>query len=283
MSVTTILNDKGTRAFLKPYIRPPKMPNRPPPTVKWRSFPARMGTAVDYAIRFGLEVRGGYPAQEGIVAEGALSVVDRYPQYAHHREAILDRLFAALIDLGDVRATPELSRTAASACLRLAGLDTIFRAHRFDDLEWAPDDVAISELQAIYALTPWADLRPQKRGMLNPVFGLGSSLMGGADADLIVDRCLIDIKTVSATKPAAEYIRQLVAYALLAKRYGANQNRADDPQPVHIDTLGLYFARAGHLFRFSLDECIDPNDHDIVLDHLIDVGARQALGRARRG
>jgi len=278
MSVTTIIEDKQSRAFLKRHVRPPKMPDRPPPVIPSASHPGRMGTAVDYAIRFGLEVRGGYAHQLGIVADGALSVVDRHPQYAHHRDAIIDRRLEALIDLGDLHATPDLPRTVASACLRLAGLDTIFRAHRFDDLQWTPDDAAISELQAIYALTPWDALRPREIGLLNPVFGLGSSLMGGADADLIVDGCLIDIKTVSATKPAAQYIRQLVAYALLANRYGAHQQRTDAAQPVKIETLGLYFARAGHLFRFALDECIAPADHDTVIDFLIEVGERQARG-----
>lgn len=130
MSVTTIISDKQTRAFLKRYVRAPKMAERPAPVVPRQSNAGRMGTAVDYAIRFGLEARGGYPPQEGIVADGALSVVDRFPQYAPHRDAVIDRRLEALIDLGDLHATPDLPDTVASAFLRLAGLDTIVPVQR---------------------------------------------------------------------------------------------------------------------------------------------------------
>lgn len=271
MSLTTILKDKATRAELKPYIRPPKMPDRPPPEVKWRSFPPRMGTAVDYAIRFGLEVRGGYPPQEHIVADDAVALVRSGRTRARLRMAVIDRWLGALYDLGDLHATPELRPSVAFACLRLAGLDVIYRAQRFDDLLWTPDALAIGELRDIYALTPWSFMRPQSWGVLNPTFGEGSGLMNGADADIAFDGCLVEIKTVSETRPALEHIRQLVAYALLANRHGID----GAPAGARIDSLALLFTRAGHFFRFPLDACIDPAYHDTVLDILVREGARQ--------
>lgn len=274
MSLASVLKEKSTTAFLKGKIRAPKMVDRPPPRVERRSYPARMGTAVDYAIRFGLEARGGYPPQLHIVADTALRIVTE-PAWARFRDAAEERYIKATYDLGDLQATPDLPASVAAACLRLAGLDNIVRARRFDDLEWEPDETAITELQELYALTPWATFRPRDWGVLNPRFGEGSSLLGGADADIVIDSCLIDIKTVSTTKPELKHIRQLAGYALLANRYGIGLA----PEGSKIDPLALYFSRAGHLFRFSLDDCIDPNQHDVVLDHLIEVARRQQIYR----
>ncbi|MBI3965791.1 MAG: hypothetical protein HY329_09165 [Chloroflexi bacterium] len=64
----------------------------------------------------------------------------------------------------------------------------------------------------------------EKTVVLNPTFA-GSTHVGGADADLIVDGCLIDIKTTVQPRrevPIALY--QLLGYTLLDydDRYGIN-------------------------------------------------------------
>jgi hypothetical protein len=40
---------------------------------------------------------------------------------------------------------------------------------------------------------------------LNPDFGFASKLVGGADADIVLDSTLIDIKTVKAATLKPEY------------------------------------------------------------------------------
>ena len=80
--------------------------------------------------------------------------------------------------------------------------------------------------------------------VLNPTFE-GSANVGGADADLIVDDTLIDIKTY--TRPVIEFdcIWQLLGYVLLD--YGNHRE---------IDGIGLYMARQGILIKWSLAEVI---------------------------
>lgn len=80
--------------------------------------------------------------------------------------------------------------------------------------------------------------------ILNPTFD-GSVNVGGADADLIVDGTLIDIKTSIKPQIAAYFIRQLLGYALL-----------DYSNHYHIDNIGLYMSRQGILFKWGLDEVI---------------------------
>lgn len=275
MSLSSILEESETRKFLKPYIRPPKMLDRPSVVVRGSSNPSRMGTALDYAIRFGLQARGGYPTDHRIVARGALPIVEGYSDWRHYRDTAAAELEGGLADVAEITASPELSERVARGCLRLAALDTIFRAHRIDELLSPPDEVAISELQSLYRLVPWDSLYPQAWGVLNPTFGIGSTLMGGADADVVVDGCLIEIKTIVSIAPALDIVRQLVGYALLANRYGVDEG----PEGVSIDMLGIYFARAGHLFRFPLAACIAPEHHALVLDHLEERGGYRHLLR----
>ena len=80
---------------------------------------------------------------------------------------------------------------------------------------------------------------------LNPTFE-GSGDVGGGDADLIVDGVLIDAKTTVKWEINLEWLWQVLGYALLdySDRYG-------------INGVGLYMARQGILFRWTLDEVIE--------------------------
>jgi hypothetical protein len=80
--------------------------------------------------------------------------------------------------------------------------------------------------------------------VLKPTFS-GSHDVGGADADLIVDGCLIEVKT--AIDPGKISKRswpwQLLGYALL-----------DYENTYRIDSVGLYLARQALLLRWPLGE-----------------------------
>lgn len=80
-----------------------------------------------------------------------------------------------------------------------------------------------------------------KPATLNPTFD-GSADIGGADADLIVDGCLVDIKaTVDPRRSLAPALYQLLGYVLLdyTDRYG-------------IQEVALYLARQGKPLRWPL-------------------------------
>ena len=79
---------------------------------------------------------------------------------------------------------------------------------------------------------------------LNPTFE-GSRDVGGADADLIVDSALIDIKTTIESKVRNEWLWQLLGYVLLDY---SDHNR--------INGVGLYMARQGILFQWDVEEAI---------------------------
>ena len=73
--------------------------------------------------------------------------------------------------------------------------------------------------------------------VLNPTLD-GAGDIGGADADMIVDGVLINIKTTVGTKIIADWIWQLLGYVLL-----------DYSDHHHISDVGLYMARQGQLIK----------------------------------
>jgi hypothetical protein len=82
------------------------------------------------------------------------------------------------------------------------------------------------------------------QAVLNPHFA-GSADVGGADADLIVDGCLIELKTVSDAgriSPKA-WPWQLLGYVLL-----------DYDNVYELSSVGIYLARHGLLMQWSLEE-----------------------------
>ena len=89
---------------------------------------------------------------------------------------------------------------------------------------------------------------------LNPAFE-GSYDVGGADADLIVDGALLEIKATVRPEINLDWIRQLLGYVLL-----------DYSDSHQIKAIGLYMARQGILFQWELEDAIQRLSGDILAD-----------------
>ncbi len=86
--------------------------------------------------------------------------------------------------------------------------------------------------------------------VLNPKFGLASKLVKGADADVVIDDCLIDIKTIKDLVLTRKDFDQVVGYYLLSKLGGI-----DGASPHHeIKRLGIYFSRYAHLYIMNIED-----------------------------
>ena len=142
-------------------------------------------------------------------------------------------------------------------CIVLAFLEQASRTHRIDGVLNAS---RFSDARALLSIAEshWIDdLRElswlffDKYGdlsslpfVLNPTFQ-GSSYVGGADADLIVDGTLIDIKCTIKNDIQPNWLMQVLAYVLL-----------DFSDKYRISGIGIYMARHGLLFQWDLDELL---------------------------
>jgi hypothetical protein len=97
----------------------------------------------------------------------------------------------------------------------------------------------------------WAFIRGHagllsRQAVLNPTFG-GSAEVGGADADVIVDRYLIEFKTtISPVTLQRIWFDQMLGYVLL-----------DYDDAYALEGIGIYLTRQAMLIRWSLKEILD--------------------------
>lgn len=234
------------------------------------SYPyALIGMAVDYRLRYFFAVT---PIYELVAWRGAQLLSEQvwWPQAdlsrgrarsVYYAAEELEAFFAALEeDISTLRPVGRLLSAQEDAllarhCFVLSLLEQVFRSgmpsellfspavrHRVQDLLAIADEVWIADICQIgrlfYQRHAGLLSRPFR---LNPTFQ-GSFDVGGADADLIADGCLIDVKTTKSATLDVEWLRQLIGYALL-----------DYEDELGITSVGLYLARHGELFTWPLD------------------------------
>ena len=134
-------------------------------------------------------------------------------------------------------------------------------------LESIPDAWANDITQMIKKLEFTFSDRMPERTISNPVLGR-ADLNIGADGDLILDDCLIDIKATINAKVSQAMLHQVVCYTLL-----------DREDRFAIRKTGLYMARQGALIVWPLPELLmllGANNTDIgVLRTLFEIAAHQ--------
>ena len=205
--------------------------------IDWENIPVGMPLPVDASGNFLDIAEGPYP----------FKLV----------QAFFDSLVATLqaIQPAGRRLEREAERTLDRYCIVLGFFEQVFRTnaylqgpliqptvkHSVEELLAIPQDAWLDDLGAMFTLfyDQHHHLLSRKR-ILNPTF-TGSLDVGGADADMVVDGCLIDIKASISPQIRAEYLYQLVGYVLL-----------DYDDRLHIDSVGIYMARQGLLFTWPV-------------------------------
>lgn len=272
------------RLPLKAELRVPSVaPNRP-----------LMGTAFDYLLRFHLARAMPFATSRQWAAENALALVRKLPDGAlvmagyefpgDYREASLvcdqmeriirlaKRLLAAFIAGGP------LSNALIRSAINLAHCDTYYRAGRLDEKFGKPYPAQVDELRRLIEVTDWPPLTAHRACLLNPTFGRGSAMVGGADADALLDDLLVDVKTTATLRIKTEDWRQLIAYAALNRHFPIG----DAQQPAEIRRLGFYFSRYGYLASWPLEQLVDLEKFIAFAAWLRDYATQQHAERLAR-
>lgn len=138
----------------------------------------------------------------------------------------------------------QCSRTQIGPDWPLVGLGP---AATLEDVLGLADERVLGDLMALAELA--IEAQPQLLGatelVANPTFA-ASAALGGADADLIVDGRLLDIKTKKDASLERIEIWQLLAYVL-----------ADSFNQYDISEAGLYFARHGVQVVWTVDALME--------------------------
>lgn len=249
MSLTRFLRIPEVRQVFSSQIHKPPFTLRgkilAPPLTKNYSL---VGTAFDYLMRFYLQRLNSKTITGTWVAEEATSLLNNplisqllgsSSQLRKKATNIIRQakeLYAKYITAG--RMTDELVRHS----IYLAQLDIIYRAGIIDSNLGKADRKDVDDLKNLISVVNPSVLKTKFLCVLNPTFGKASELVGGADADILLDDTLIDIKTVKRLELRRRDFNQLVGYYILFLLGGI-----DMALHVEIKKIGVYFSRYGIL------------------------------------
>lgn len=148
-------------------------------------------------------------------------------------------------------------------CVVLAWFEQVYRAGALAVAPYSPIFTeSFESVRGLLAMVPnsWVDdlksltklfYREAPNFLVAPVIVgpefAGSVDIGGADGDLIVGRCLVEIKTVAPKNPPySDWVRQLLGYVFL-----------DYDDQYRISEVEIYFARHGVFLKWAVDKPIE--------------------------
>lgn len=274
MNLSTLVRIPDIRERFAAEFQKPKIVIRRPllasPQSKRYSL---VGAAFDYLLRFHLERTCSHARVRRWVAESSVDETERVAVSKSVYDIESGELTFPLDD-GTLGLRQKLLGNAHKAhsrfledgvvrpgllrgVIHLAQLDATYRSggmYEDENLGIAfPED--IRDLRNLLSIVPWEVFASEYRCLLNPTFAVESKLGPfGADADLVLDDLLIDIKTVKEASFDREVLNQLIGYYALhligGFRKGGRHRK--------IRRLGVYFARHGQLVTVDVDSVVNP-------------------------
>jgi hypothetical protein len=116
------------------------------------------------------------------------------------------------------------------------------------------DEGDVADLRKLVSLLQPEIFRAKQLCILNPTFGGASTLLvGGADADYLLDDMLVEVKTTKKLELQREYVNQLLGYYCLHKI----GDLKGSPKGYEVRKLGIYYSRFGHLWSVETKDVID--------------------------
>jgi len=278
MSLTSFLKNQDVReAFARQFPKPKFSPQKEilaPPLSKRYSL---IGTAFDYLLRFRLKRLNPDAVTTRWVAEWSISsprsplledvVFNANTGKISFTETDLARRAGQIIEQAKTAydsylSSGEITDEVIESCLCLAQLDPIYRSGYVDENMGIVHSEDVADLRNLVSIVNPEIFRAKELCMLNPTFGEGSRLVGGADADLLIDDVLIDIKTTKNLRLTRDDFNQIMGYYVLFRISGVD----NVPHPPTIGRVGIYYSRYGELFMVPIQDVVD----DETLPRFID-------------
>jgi len=264
MSLKTFLDNKDVRARFSEEFAKPKFTVKKeilaPPVTKHYSL---VGTAFDYLMRFYVKQLNPKAISKEWVAELSVELM-REKRFALDSQRNLIPIGKNLLEkaskmlsqakkaYSDYFKSEEINDELIKGTILLAQLDTYFRAAIINEDFGIIDEGDVIDLRRLVSIINPDSFKPRKLCLLNPTFDEASELIGGADADLVMDNVLIDIKTTTQLEFKRDHFNELIGYYTLYKIGGI----PDAPIEPNIENLGIYYSRYGELYTFPVTDAI---------------------------
>ena len=141
------------------------------------------------------------------------------------------------------------------SCIFLARLDVTYRTANISDELINVNNTEINDVINMFSCINPDHLKVKKYCYVNPTFGMGSKLTRGADADLIIDGTIIDIKSTLHLSLERSYYNQIIGYYILYLIGGINF----EINKHKVSDIGIYYARYGQLWKTPVSDIADNN------------------------
>jgi len=272
MSLTSFITDRNFQElrdkFKAVFPRPTFPANCEPVAPPLSNNYAIIGCAFDYLVRFILQQRHSSKIKtcNHWVADLAVARIKKFAilgktknnlvgfrrDIPKNRKAFLEMLEKkhsdAKINYQTFLSTGFITDDLVRSALFLARLDVYVRSGMVDPNLGNEAEPDIADLKNLITLFEKNNFEIRKTCWLNPTFGEGSLLVGGADADIIIDDTLLEIKVTKELKLHRNHLNQLIGYYILSLIGGVDT----DPNQKPIKNIGVYFARHGLLWKIPV-------------------------------
>jgi len=221
-----------------------------------------LGTAFDYLVGYTLEHLNPEATQPRgtLIAERALAILSAQARSTTDREHVQSarRALAHCVNQANTYIeTGKLTPEFVASIIQIAQLDQIYRAGIIPRLPLGRASKAnVDDIMRLYDRMPIEALTAKREVFVAPDFGMMSNLVGGADADFVIDGRLLDTKTSVDPAISLEMWCQVVGYYLLNRMESANGGRR-----IEVHSLGFYFARYGKIIEVDAEKSITDSDY----------------------
>jgi hypothetical protein len=256
MSLTSFLerNSDVRQRFKQEFVKP-SMPAKKehiilaPPLTKNYST---VGTAFDYLLRFYAKYLNPNTIDEGTwIAEISLSSLFDDPDLFAKGEKVI---FQAKEREKIFLETGQVSDLLIESALSLAYLDPIYRAGRGHEyIGTSVDENDIEDVKKLISIVTPSYFNAERLCIVNPGFGRASKLVRGADADIVIDDNIIEVKTTKKFELRLRDFHQAIGYYILHRLSGVGELK---PKP-EINKVSIYFSRYGYLHTINLVDIIN--------------------------
>jgi hypothetical protein len=216
-----------------------------------------VGTAFDYLLRFVLESNFKAISTKWIAEES----IELLSKIKHPEKDVINTLLKICKKrYKEYLKDKKVDDFLVESCIILAKIDLIYRCAIFEEHMGYVDDKDKKDLLNLYNFIDLNNFKPNSICLLNPTFNQASHLVGGADADLVIDDTIIDIKTTKNLSLTKDYLNQLVGYYFLYKIGGFSGLK----EKININFVGIYFSRYGLLCKIPIKDLINIDDNKNV-------------------
>ena len=210
-----------------------------------------VGTAFDYLLRFYLKrLNQETVFEKSWIAEADVDLLIDWPKL--YKKG-LNIVAQARKNVKNFLKTGRITENLIKYAILLGQLDPIYRAgvgYESIGLIYKED---VQDLKKLISVVEPSLFKAKKICLINPTFGKASTLVGGADADAVIDDTIIDIKTTKTLALRKRDFQQLMGYYVL---HQIGQIGELKPK-LEIKKVAIYFSRYAYLHYFKIGSIVD--------------------------